>query len=549
MKKKYFLFFVQMLIITLTPTLFGVNYPLVEYKVKAENNAKKEIVKKIIAAYKTNNTANLNNINAGENLGKIIITKKTTQHQGWASKTEHFITITNTTPLAAAIEIKQISNKGYSVIEKFITKDTNLFSEYTTRNDEYNDEYTVTPISAIIRNKLLEWFYDKIIENLIHTKNVNKPVNSNGDTLLHILSSNDAFLDQVKILINNNADLEITNNDGEFPLFIASKGGRLQDKNKTPNNSQDIFTYLAEVYQNDTKYNLGKVFTIDNVKHSPFELLWQSKNNNIQWHALFNVVNRNEENAPLNAFGNRLLHYLAETDTKIYDDTYTVQNVINDIKTAHFKNSSQPVTLDFNIKNESGQTPLDVALKNYNQEMVQLLMSKGAQLNNLDKKINDLVKKIITHDKIQWKNYMNITSKEIELLELFLKHGAKKDGLADIIKNSHAYKNWGDNAKNNLDHVIEIINTTNPNPGISSSSTGSSSSSSSGAGSSSSHTPSSPPQKKSKKTTPPVTVKKAKDPLTKQLSTLTKKLTTLKEKLKDLAANLGLLKTKLGVTK
>jgi ankyrin repeat protein len=526
MKKNYFLFFVQMLIITLTPNLFGVTYPLVEYTVKATNDVKKEIVNKIIQYYTTNNTVNLKNINASEKLGKITIKKKTTSNQGYASKIEYFITITNATPLAVALHIQQLLNKKLTfAIKTFITDTTDLFSKYTIKYFDMNNEHEETPISVVTNNiDLLDIVAKAITENLISTNNVNTPVNTNGDTLLHILSSDDAFLDQVKLLINNNANLEITNKNGEFPLFIADRGGRSDDKNKNPLKSTRIFKFLAEKYE-DKKYNLGKVFKIENIPYSPFQLLWTSRDYDIQWYALYNIVQRDEENSPLDGYGNRLLHYFADQDNQIQKSE--MEDTVKYILDGDFKDNKKPVLLDFNIKNNSNQTPLDAACKAFNKPMVELFMSKSARLENLDKKTKDLVTTII---KSSDENNPNNLNSRIALLTLFLEYGAKKDGLETTIKNSHEYEHWGPKAKTNLDKVIEIINTTNVDPGK--------------LPPSSSSSPSESPSKV-KKNNPPPKGKKIKDPFTENLSTLKKKLRTLKEKLKKLAKNLATLKSNL----
>lgn len=463
------------------------------------------------------------------------------------------------TPFHLALGIGANKNPLNSSIVNYIINETdiNLTENYTYELQNIQQQNT------LLKNVLVRGDFSNAkaaTEKIIQKKQYDKNIDNKKNNLIHHFVQDDLYLDQVKDLITADANLEAINEDGLTALHIA-----LNVKN---NRASQIASQLIE----SKKINLTKLYSISDNGYtrneSLFKNIWNTGNEDLIYKAIDSIFDLNQYKIDLDTQGNKITHYLVR-DKNIFDIYVTKVN------------RKKEIVEQKDLKNNVGQTPLYTACQAGNLDAVKKLIQLGANPLLITNKEESLLHAAVENSGIltyllQETNAKSLINQAdtgekktpIQMLiekvtdtnpqnmlkynnniKLLLEYGAKKDVLEDTIKNSHSYKNWGPQATQKLNQVIDIINDTNANSAMSSSSTGSSSSSSSGAGSSSSHTHASPPQKKVTKTTPPLTVKKAKDPLTKQLSTLTKKLTTLKEKLKDLAANLGLLKTKLGVTK
>lgn len=475
-------------------------------------------------------------------------------------------TMLNATPLALSIEINDtLNNYNLNRIKDLLKKDANVFHEYTITSANQKNPNVKTPIQILAYDSNLA---QELADWLIRNTKINDFIDADHNTIAHAFATDDANIFGLKeLLISqvNQVNPEIINKNGKTPLHIALESKAYE---------------IAEAFIRGTNIDLTKIYSYKTKENNVItESLFTTVTDiairysleNLHYHTIDdNIVRLKKHNAKLDLNGNTLMHHLASEESI----GMTYLEIISD-------DDYKPLLSDLDSKNNDEETPLYTACRRNNFEIVEKLITLGATplivakngtsvlhvavgnaVENLEiltyllekTDAKNLINKADTKNKTPIQKLIDLILKKTvinenynKIIKLLLEYGAKKEGLVDTIKHSDAYKT--PNRITPLDKIIKLINDTNSNSGMSSSSTGSSSSSSSGAGSSSSHTPSSPPQKKAKKTTPPLTVKKAKDPLTKQLSTLTKKLTTLKEKLKDLAANLGLLKTKLGVTK
>ncbi len=261
------------------------------------------------------------------------------------------ITISNATPLVYAANADIDKNHRTSILKNFLFKNAELFEIYSIlKNSE--DNYQTEHLIDVLINSLKE-LHKEIVDWFIRN---HQPIGlyrgKGGNTLFHLLASDDNYLQSFKKLYEKNLNvknLEALNENGQTPLHMAL------EKKAIPGeiNAGKIAKYIIE----ETGIDLTKKYKFqegaDTNEDIIFNRVWQlsepskpskpSKLRYLRGAAYLNIFKSTIYDKPLNKNGDRFIHYLAGDVYEKIMDALLKKNIA------------------FTAKNRNGKTALHVA--------------------------------------------------------------------------------------------------------------------------------------------------------------------------------------------
>ena len=255
------------------------------------------------------------------------------------------------------------------------------------------------PALIAIRNKDLETLQD-------HVNNGMDPDQANryGETLLFIATAKRNF-DAIDFLLDEGADPNIVKRDGTPPIYKATRDHRnrivkrfLDDKRTDPNIvNNNGMTSLHNAAINE-RPNLTRLF-LDDARVDP------------------NILN-NKGNTPLHS----------TVKNRDYDIT---RLLLDDIR------------IDPNIPNNKGETPLDIAIALENDDLIQLLRSKGARQGDPALKAESILGKELTPDQKQAINQAHMVGRGEQGKDPYLPAGLSNYNKSQLRQKSTILKQAG----------------------------------------------------------------------------------------------------------
>ena len=262
--------------------------------------------------------------------------------------------INSATPIVlAAISTKPIDQQSASyaqnkvyLIKDLLNKNANLLHQYTQERIGYAGSKTTENCLSSLRYKLNN-YHQEITDWFIRNNKINDKVDQDENTLLHLLAQNDAFLEDIKQLLAQGAQVNAINKKGQTPLHIATQG---INNDISPSPQAPI---IARYFIDSTNIDLTKSYTCPSVRNPGhietrtllYRLLQRFRGDVFKENVKNWLVNTNNINAVFDEKNNTLFHHLADNDKNFEQVKWLIEKGAN-----------------VEATNTDGQTPLHIAL-------------------------------------------------------------------------------------------------------------------------------------------------------------------------------------------